>query len=153
MARLPCHLSLFPSCRHFPIFLILFPTSSPTLAHSASLAVLSSPGQLCEVEVYCCLPEFHVMYTAVMLLRSFVSSVNDETGTVSDSLVCCQVSIDRLTSLDIVNRLFESVAASVFRPIDILLKVLFAKPKKLVSSLYISQSCSACMYECWIFCG
>ena len=51
-----------------------------------------------------------------------------------------QVSIDRLASLDIVHRLFESVATSVFRPIDILLKVLFAKPIKLVSSRHHCRS-------------
>jgi len=50
-----------------------------------------------------------------------------------------QVHIDCLPSLDIVNRLFESVAGSVFRPIDVLLKVLFAKPNNLVSSCSIQR--------------
>jgi len=62
------------------------------------------------------------------------------TAGASFHLCCLQVSIDRLASLDIVHRLFESVAASVFRPIDILLKVLFAKPVKLVSSVHSSWS-------------
>jgi len=57
-------------------------------------------------------------------------------GQIAFHVFVIQVSIDRLSSLDIVHRLFESVAASVFRPIDILLKVLFARPNKLVSSLH-----------------
>ena len=62
-----------------------------------------------------------------------------------------QVSIDRLSSLGVVHRLFESVAASVFRPIDILLKVLFAKPNKLVSSPWSAfTTFSAVVYAVFI---
>lgn len=44
-----------------------------------------------------------------------------------------KVNLDGQVALDIVHRLFENVAPSVFRPVDILLKVLLAKPNDLVS--------------------
>lgn len=44
-----------------------------------------------------------------------------------------KVNLDGQVALDIVHRLFENVAPSVFRPVDILLKVLLAKPSDLVS--------------------
>lgn len=37
-------------------------------------------------------------------------------------------------ALDVVHRLFETVATSVFRPVDVLLKSLFSAPSALVSS-------------------
>lgn len=45
-----------------------------------------------------------------------------------------KVNLDGQVALDIVHRLFENVAPSVFRPVDILLKVLLAKPNDLVST-------------------
>lgn len=39
-----------------------------------------------------------------------------------------QVNLDNLVALDVLHHLFESVAPSVFRPVDILLKTLVAKP-------------------------
>ena len=39
-----------------------------------------------------------------------------------------------------VHRLFESVATSVFRPVDILLKTLFAPPQDLVSDMLDSRN-------------
>ena len=44
-----------------------------------------------------------------------------------------QVNIDHQVALDVVHRLFESVAPSVFRPVDVLLKTLLAPPYDLVS--------------------
>ena len=49
-------------------------------------------------------------------------------------LLCKQeLNIDTQVSCDVVHRLFEVVAPSVFRPVDILLKALFAPPEDLVS--------------------
>ena len=44
-----------------------------------------------------------------------------------------QVNLEGREGLDVVHRLFESVAPSVFRPVDTLLKALFAPPHSLVS--------------------
>ena len=44
-----------------------------------------------------------------------------------------QINIESQIGLDVVHRLFESVAPSVFRPVDILLKTLFAPAQDLVS--------------------
>ena len=43
------------------------------------------------------------------------------------------MNLDSQVALDVVHRLFEAVAPSVFRPVDILLKALFAEPLDLVS--------------------
>lgn len=46
-----------------------------------------------------------------------------------------QVNLDCRMSVDVLHRLFESVAPSVFRPVDSLLKALFCTPQDLVSCL------------------
>ncbi|XP_071090376.1 huntingtin-like isoform X1 [Haliotis cracherodii] len=48
--------------------------------------------------------------------------------TVLPALAKQQINIDRQASLDVLHRLFESVAPSVFRPVDILLKGLLGSP-------------------------
>ncbi|KAL8615828.1 hypothetical protein ACOMHN_048536 [Nucella lapillus] len=50
------------------------------------------------------------------------------TDAVMPALVQQQVTVDTQPGLDILHRLFESVAPSVFRPVDILLKTLLAPP-------------------------
>ena len=50
-------------------------------------------------------------------------------------LVKQQVNLDHQVALDVVHRLFESVAPSVFRPVDVLLKALFSPPYDLVSNI------------------
>ncbi|XP_076466851.1 LOW QUALITY PROTEIN: huntingtin-like [Babylonia areolata] len=50
------------------------------------------------------------------------------TDAVMPALVEQQVTVDSQPGLDILHRLFESVAPSVFRPVDILLKTLLAPP-------------------------
>ncbi len=58
------------------------------------------------------------------------------------SLLHCrssQVNVDSQVSVDVVHRLFEAVAPSVFRPVDFLLKTLFAAPSDLVS--FFRTSC------------
>lgn len=46
-----------------------------------------------------------------------------------------QIQLDNQNALDTLHQLFEAVAPSVFRPVDILLKVLFATPQDLVRIL------------------
>ncbi|KAK7109044.1 hypothetical protein V1264_013160 [Littorina saxatilis] len=55
------------------------------------------------------------------------------TDAVLPVLVDQQVTVDSQPSLDILHRLFESVAPSVFRPVDILLKTLLAPPANVES--------------------
>ncbi|XP_029645621.1 huntingtin isoform X2 [Octopus sinensis] len=50
------------------------------------------------------------------------------TDMVLPALAKQQVNLDSLEALDVLHHLFESVAPSVFRPVDILLKTLVAKP-------------------------
>jgi hypothetical protein len=45
-----------------------------------------------------------------------------------------QICVDSQGALDVLHRLFEAVAPSVFRPVDILLKTMFAPPTDLVST-------------------
>ena len=46
-----------------------------------------------------------------------------------------QLNVDSQGGVDVIHRLFEVVAPSVFRPVDILLKTLFAPPEDLVRCL------------------
>ena len=59
------------------------------------------------------------------------------TGECAYPVIVCvmisQVTVDSQPGLDILHRLFESVAPIVFRPVDILLKTLLAPPVNVVS--------------------
>ena len=49
------------------------------------------------------------------------------------SLKFFQINLNSQVALDVVHRLFESVAPIVFRPVDILLKTLLMPPADIVS--------------------
>ena len=52
-------------------------------------------------------------------------------------LLCNQeISVDRAAGCDVIHRLFEVVASSVFRPVDIPVKALFSPPRHLVGLLH-----------------
>lgn len=56
--------------------------------------------------------------------------------TVTDFLL--QIDLTDQVALDVIHRLFESVAPIVFRPVDILLKTLLMKPADIVSVVFVT---------------
>jgi len=78
-------------------------------------------------------------------------NVNMKISLIYDIIFCyhyMQVNIDGQAGLNTVHRLMECVAPSVFRPIDILLKVLFSKPPKLVRLISAYLLCT--MFQCTV---
>lgn len=63
-------------------------------------------------------------------------------------LINFQISLESQAALDILHRLFESVAPSVFRPVDILLKTLLAPPVSVVSAFSSLINLTACALAC-----